>query len=73
IPGVGSRPPEETSRFELCQIIQSRMDEIFSMIKDSVRKHSGLTSLNGSIVLTGGGALMYGIVSLPRACGAQLP
>lgn len=67
IPGVGSRPPEETSRFELCQIIQSRMDEIFSMIKDSVRKHSGLTSLNGSIVLTGGGALMYGIVELAQS------
>ncbi|MBP5695025.1 MAG: cell division protein FtsA [Treponema sp.] len=67
IPGVGSRPPEETSRFELCQIIQSRMDEIFSMIKDSVKKHSGLTSLNGSIVLTGGGALMYGIVELAQS------
>jgi len=67
MPGVGSRPPEETSRFELCQIIQSRMDEIFSMIKDNVRKHSGLTSLNGSIVLTGGGALMDGVVELAQS------
>lgn len=67
IPGVGSRPPEESSRYELCQIIQSRMDEIFTMVRENVKKHSGLRNLNGNIVLTGGGALMEGVVELAQS------
>ncbi len=58
------RPPEESSKSEICTIIQSRLAEIFDMVKQNVRKHSGLTSLNGCIVLTGGGALMDGVVQL---------
>jgi cell division protein FtsA len=67
IPGVGGRPPEQTTRYELCQIIQPRMDEIFSMVKREVVRRANLTKLSGSIVLTGGGALMPGVVELAQS------
>lgn len=67
IPGVGGRPPEQTTRFELCEIIQPRMDEIFSMVKREVVRRAGLTKLSGSIILTGGGALMPGVVELAQS------
>ncbi|MBQ9539651.1 MAG: cell division protein FtsA [Treponema sp.] len=67
IPGVGGRPPEETTQYELCEIIQPRVDEIFSMVKAEIVHHANLTQLNGSIVLTGGGAKMTGIVELAQS------
>lgn len=63
---IGARPAEQTTRYELCEIIQPRMEEIMTMVKRAVVKHSGLKQLNGSIVLTGGGALMPGIVQLAQ-------
>ncbi|MBP5752540.1 MAG: cell division protein FtsA [Treponema sp.] len=64
---IGARPAEQTTRYELCEIIQPRMEEIMSMAKREVVRHSGLKQLNGSIVLTGGGALMHGIVQLAQS------
>ncbi|MCR5764180.1 MAG: cell division protein FtsA [Treponema sp.] len=67
IPSIGGRGPEQTTQYELCQIIQPRVDEIFSMVKKEIVRHANLTKLNGSIVLTGGGALMPGIVQLAQS------
>ncbi len=67
IPSVGGRPPEETTQFELCEIIQPRVAEIFSMVRAEVVHHANLTQLNGSIVLTGGGAKMTGVVELAQS------
>lgn len=67
IPGVGGRPPEETYKSEICRIIQSRMEEIFSMVLSAVKKSSTVKQLSGNIVLTGGGAQMEGVVELAQA------
>ena len=67
IPGVGGKPPEQTTRYELCEIIQPRVEEIMKMVKKEVVRRSNLTKLSGSIVLTGGGALMPGIVELTQS------
>lgn len=67
IPGVGGRPPEQTTRHQLCQIIQPRMEEIFSMARREVVQRANVTKLNGSIILTGGGALLPGVVELAQA------
>lgn len=64
IPAFGGRPPELTTRAELCEIIQSRMEEIFTRARDEIVQRSGLTQLSGSIILTGGGAQMSGAVEL---------
>lgn len=67
IPGVGGREPELSTRAELCQIIQPRMEEIFTMVYDEVSHRTNLTQLSGNIILTGGGALMSGIVELAES------
>ena len=66
LPGIGARPPEETSTTELCQIIQPRVEEIFSMVKSAIVTKANLSQLKGNIILTGGGAQMPGIVELAQ-------
>lgn len=67
IPGIGGQPPELTTRYELCQIIQPRIEEIFQMVKREVVRRANLTKLSGSIVLTGGGALLPGVVEVAQS------
>lgn len=64
IPGVGGKAPEVCSRKEICMgIIEPRMREIFTMVRDEVINKAN-TTLSGNIILTGGGALMPGAVQL---------
>ncbi|OHD14247.1 MAG: cell division protein FtsA [Spirochaetes bacterium GWB1_48_6] len=59
---VGTRPAEELLRSEICQIIQPRMEEIFSMIHREITKAGfHVEQLGGGVVITGGGANMEGI------------
>jgi cell division protein FtsA len=67
IPGVGGWPTASIPRKEMCRIIQSRMSETFSMVKEQVEKKGYLKHLGGGVVLTGGGALMPGAADLARA------
>lgn len=64
IPGVGGRPPEESSQEELCQIIMPRMEEIFTMVRDTIINKTNISQLSGNIILVGGGANMNGVVEL---------
>ncbi len=66
IPGVGGIPPELSNRYELCEIIQPRMVEILTMCKKEIAHHVNLPSISGSIVLTGGGALLEGVTELAQ-------
>ncbi|MCR5289606.1 MAG: cell division protein FtsA [Treponema sp.] len=66
IPGVGGRPPEETTQVELCQIIQPRIEEIFTMVRNAIVRKTNIRQLSGNIILTGGGAQMKGIVELAQ-------
>ena len=59
-------PPVETTQYELCEIIRPRIEQIFEMAREDIVHHANLVRLNGSIVLTGGGALMPGIVQLTQ-------
>ncbi len=64
IPGIGGNPPQRISRLEICQIIQPRVEEIFSMIRKKLPKQVKSKRLSGSVILAGGGALLPGIVEL---------
>jgi cell division protein FtsA len=66
IPGVGGRPPEVITKAELCDIIQARMQEILIMVRKEIISKSIVNDLSGNIVLTGGGALLPGIVELTQ-------
>lgn len=66
IPGVGGRPPEMATQLDLCQIIQPRVEEIFSMVRSEIVHKTDLRRLDGNIILTGGGAQMPGVVELAQ-------
>jgi len=64
IPSVGGWPAAPMARKKICEIIQPRVAEIFSMVKNKLERKNYLKLLNSGIVLTGGGALMPGVVQL---------
>ncbi len=64
VPGVGERGPRELSRQTLAEVIEPRVEELYSLIQRELRS-SGLEELLSSgIVITGGTALMKGMVEL---------
>lgn len=69
LPGVGGRAPEVVLQSQLCEIIQARVAQIFTMIKSAIVKDTKdtITQLSGNIILTGGGAQMEGVVELAQA------
>ena len=64
IPGVGGWPAASVPRTELCNIIEPRMVEIFSMVRAQLERKDYLKHLRGGVVLSGGGAAMPGVVEL---------
>ena len=68
LPGVGGRAPALTSKSEIAKIVLARMTQIFTMVKQAIRKNTSdsIRELSGNIVLTGGGAQMEGVVKLAQ-------
>jgi len=64
VPGIGDRPPRVMSRQTLAEVIEPRVEELYSLVQRELRS-SGLEELLSSgIVITGGSALMKGMVEL---------
>jgi cell division protein FtsA len=66
IPGVGGWPAASIPRKEMCRIIQPRVTEMLSMVRDQLEKKSLLRHLGGGVVLTGGGSLLPGVAELSQ-------
>ena len=49
------------SRKRLCEIIEPRIDEIFTMVKDELRKGKCQELVPAGMVITGGGSLLKGL------------
>lgn len=64
VPGVGGRPPIQCTRAQVCEIIQPRMGEIFMLVREKLERLRLLDRIAGGLVLTGGGALLTGVVEL---------
>jgi len=61
VPSVGGRPPRLLSRQILCEIIEPRVEELFSMVQERLKKTGYEDMLASGIVLTGGTALTEGM------------
>lgn len=61
VPSVGGRPPRLLSRQILAEIIEPRVEELFGMIQQRIKKTGFEDMFASGIVLTGGTALMDGI------------
>lgn len=68
LPGVGGRAPEIMMKSQLCKIVQARMEQIFMLVKSAIVKNTNpsIRELSGNIILTGGGALMNGVIELAQ-------
>ncbi|HYN86101.1 MAG TPA: cell division protein FtsA [Pyrinomonadaceae bacterium] len=62
VPSVGGRPPRQLSRQILCDILQPRAEEVLMHVADEIRDSGWERQLSSGVVLTGGGALLDGMV-----------
>ena len=76
VPGVGGREPRVIARRILGEIIEPRMEEIFSMAQREVMRSGVADSLASGLVLVGGSSLLEGTQELAeriRAASAPWP
>jgi cell division protein FtsA len=64
VAGVGGRKPRYMPRQVLCEIIQPRAEELFSIMREEIERMGLTRSLNSGIVITGGGSLLEGMVEI---------
>jgi cell division protein FtsA len=64
VPGLGDRVPRMLSRQALAGVIEPRVEEIFSLVHQVIRESGYEELLSSGIVITGGTAVMPGMVEL---------
>jgi cell division protein FtsA len=64
VPGSGDRAPRTLSRMALATIIEPRVEELLTIVREVVRASGFDGVLSSGIVLTGGSSKMPGIVGL---------
>lgn len=64
VPGMGGRAPFPIPRSMIFEIIEPRMKELFTLMKEKLDKIASSKPLSGGIVLTGGGAMLFGAAEL---------
>lgn len=64
VPSVGGRPPRRLSRRVMGEILEPRVEEMFSLVKQQLDDSSYGGSINAGLVLTGGTSLLANMVDL---------
>jgi cell division protein FtsA len=64
VPGLGDRAPRLLSRQALSGVIEPRVEEIYSLVHQVIRESGYEELLSSGIVITGGTAVMPGMVEL---------
>ena len=64
VPGLGDRGPRMLSRQALAGVIEPRIDEIYQLVQRVIRESGYEEVLGSGIVITGGSAVMPGMVEL---------
>jgi cell division protein FtsA len=64
VPGVGERSTRELSRKTLAEVIEPRVEELYSLVQAELRRSGYEDLLSSGIVLTGGSSMMQGMVEL---------
>ena len=67
VPSVGGRKPRELSRQVLSEIIQPRVEEIFTLVAQGLAKAGFQDAATAGIVVTGGSSIMEGVPELAEA------
>jgi len=64
VPGIGDRPPRKLSRQALADVIEPRVSELFELVQAELRRSGYEELLSSGVVLTGGSAVLRGMVEL---------
>ena len=64
VPGVGERSSKKMSRQTLAEVIEPRVEELYSLVQAELRRSGFEELLSSGIVITGGSAAMQGMVEL---------
>ena len=64
VPSVGDRPPRRLARQTLAEVVESRYEELFTLVHDELRRSGYEDMIAAGVVLTGGSAKMEGAVEL---------
>jgi cell division protein FtsA len=67
VPGVGERPPKKLSKSILAEILEPRIDEIFTLLKEEVYKNGLENSFPSGLVLTGGTVVLDGLAEIAES------
>ena len=80
VPAVGERPSRLMPQRFLAEILEPRARELFTMLRDNLRQGGVLDALGAGCVLTGGGALLAGLLDnaesllrVPTRVGMPVP
>lgn len=64
VPGIGERETRPMSKQSLAAVIEPRVEELFTFVFDAVKRSGYEHLVSSGVVLTGGTALMPGVVEL---------
>src|SRR3954467_7265703 len=64
VPGVGDRSSRQLSRQTLAEVIEPRVEELYSLIQAELRRSGFEELLSSGVVITGGSSVMQGMVEL---------
>ncbi len=64
VPGVGERGPRQLSRQTLAEVVEPRVEELYSLVQTELRRSGFEELLSSGIVITGGATVMPGMVEL---------
>ncbi|MCD5390685.1 cell division protein FtsA [candidate division NPL-UPA2 bacterium] len=60
-PGVGGRRGGKVSLSQLCEVIEPRIEELFSLVSSDIDRTGLAHSISAGVVLTGGASLLRGL------------
>ena len=67
VPAVGGREPKKLSKGILAEILEPRVEEIFSLLKQELFSNGLENSFPAGFVLTGGSAVLDGIIEIAES------
>ncbi|MES2355782.1 MAG: cell division protein FtsA [Pseudomonadota bacterium] len=64
VPGVGERGSRQLSRQTLAEVVEPRVEELYTLVQAELRRSGFEELLSSGVVLTGGSSVMQGMVEL---------
>lgn len=64
VPAVGERGTHQTSRLNLAEVIEMRVEEIFNMVQVELKRSEYEKDISSGVVITGGGSALEGMLEL---------